>query len=780
MNKVPTYDELKEQVAAYEARLRNAEAAPPTFTAPGSSEHVLRLLAHNLPQLVWIASADGTPIWLNERFLEFMGHPADALSDACLARLHHPARIEHVRSHYRACITAGVPCEGEVQLMGPDGRYHWFLSRAVPLRDEHGTIINWLGTHTDITEQHRSQEERRLSDEKYRAIISSSDDAIISKDLQGIITSWNKGAERIFGYTEEEMIGEPLLRLIPPELHYEEVDILARIGRGERVDHFETVRMNARGERLHVSVTISPLRDEHGVVSGASKVARDITAQKHAIDRIRESEEKFTTMFRNAPVGIVLTDATTGAIVDANPAFMAMIGRNMEDLLSMDLLDNAVHRQPEQRARVMSLLMEQGQLRDEEVTLYDRDGHMKKVLLNATSVQIGTKPHMLVHVEDITARKEAELALRQADRRKDEFLATLAHELRNPLAPLSNALQLLDLAGDDPEVGEQARRMMARQLEHMVHLVDDLMDLSRITRGVIDLRLATLDLGSILAQAVEATRPQIDRQGHTLELSPLTQACWVKGDGTRLVQVFSNLLSNAAKYTDPGGRITLSAMCKGDQAVISVRDTGIGIAATEIDRVFDMFAQLEPNSTRSRSGLGIGLSIVKQLVALHGGDIRVDSEGLGHGSVFEVILPLVPAPKRGDDDDRGEGWEAHCLRILVTDDNTDAALMLALVLRKLGHVVRTVHNGHDALATLEVFRPDVVFLDIGMPDMDGYETCRRMRVSEAGRSAHIMALTGWGQDEDKRLAREAGFDQHLVKPVGRRILLDALARVPVG
>lgn len=777
MKEAPTYDELKRQVALYEARLRTVGA---TTGAPGVTEHVLRLLADNLPQLVWIASADGTPIWLNKRFLAFMGDPADALSDARLARLHHPARITHVRSHYRACIAAGIPCEDEVQLMGPDGGYHWFLSRAVPLRDEHGAIINWLGTHTDITEQHRSQEERRLSDEKYRAIISSSDDAIISKDLQGIITSWNKGAERIFGYTEEEMIGQPLLKLIPPELHHEEVDILERIGRGERVDHFETVRMNARGERLHISVTISPLRDEHGRVSGASKVARDITAQKHAIDRIRESEEKFTTMFRNAPVGIVLTDAATGAIVDANPAFMAMLGLDLEELRSIDLLASGVHRHPEQRERVMTLLTEQGHLRDEEVTLYDRQGRRKEVLLNATPVQVGPKPHMLVHVEDITARKEAELALRQADRRKDEFLATLAHELRNPLAPLSNALQLLDLAGDDPATGEQARRMMARQLEHMVHLVDDLMDLSRITRGVIDLRLTTLDLGNILAQAVEATRPQLDRQGHALDVSPPGQACWVKGDGTRLVQVFSNLLSNAAKYTDPGGRIRLSATCKGDQATITVRDNGIGIAATQLDRVFDMFAQLEPNSARSRSGLGIGLSIVQQLVTLHGGTIRADSPGLGHGSTFEVVLPLIAAPTPGSGDDRNEGSEGRGLRILVTDDNTDAALMLALVLRKLGHAVRTVHNGHDALAALEGFRPDVVFLDIGMPEMDGYETCRRIRRSDTGRSAHIVALTGWGQEEDKRLAREAGFDKHLVKPVARRTLLDALADIATG
>jgi PAS domain S-box-containing protein len=617
----------------------------------------------------------------------------------------------------------------------------------------------------------------RTGGEHYRLIVDSSDDAIISKDLNGIITSWNKGAERIFGYTEQEILGKSIKTLIPLEQHPDEDGILSKIRRGIRIEHYETVRLRKDGSSVDISLTISPIKDERGEIIGASKVARDISAQKRAMDRIRESEEKFTTIFNESPVGAVLTDAATGRMIDANRAFLDLCGFSLEELKGRIAFEIDMHRDPEEHKRIMEQLGREGFLRDLEVRIYHRSGRPIDTLLNAAVVTIAGERQMLVHVEDITERKNTEVALREADRHKDEFLATLAHELRSPLAPLGNALQLLELATDDPAISAQARSMMSRQLGHIVHLVDDLMDVSRVSRGVVELRKVPVDVRSSLVQAIEATRPMIDQQGHRLELELTAEPLWVEGDSTRLVQIFSNLLNNAAKYTDPGGVITVHSSIKGGQVVVSVGDTGIGIDPRQLEKVFDMFAQLETALTRKHGGLGIGLNIVKNLVEMHGGTIMVHSEGWGRGSLFTVCLPLnVPARTDGPENHVPRD-QAERLRILVVDDNVESAVTLSMVLRKMGHDVRAVHSGKDAIVEVPIFKPHMVFMDIGMPHMDGYEACRRIRAGEEGRDVFMAALTGWGQEGDKRLAQEAGFDLHVVKPIGRDSLSNILRTV---
>jgi signal transduction histidine kinase/CheY-like chemotaxis protein len=357
--------------------------------------------------------------------------------------------------------------------------------------------------------------------------------------------------------------------------------------------------------------------------------------------------------------------------------------------------------------------------------------------------------------------------LRNADRRKDEFLATLAHELRNPLAPIRNALHIMQLAGDDTATIEQARTMMERQLRQMVRLIDDLLDVSRITRGKLDLRKERVELSAVIGNAVDTTRPLIEAAGHSLTVSLPPHPVYLDADPMRLAQVFSNLLNNAAKYTDRGGRLWLTAAHDASDIVIHVRDTGIGIPSEALSTVFDMFAQVDRSLEKSQGGLGIGLTLVKRLVELHGGTVEARSEGPGKGSEFITRLPIVPArktPRKLQSDGVRSQPHMSC-RILIADDNRDAAESMSMLLRMMGNEVRTVHDGFQAMEEASAFRPDVMLLDIGMPRMNGYDVARAIRAQRWGAGMLLVALTGWGQDDDKRRADEAGFDQHFTKPV---------------
>jgi two-component system CheB/CheR fusion protein len=387
-------------------------------------------------------------------------------------------------------------------------------------------------------------------------------------------------------------------------------------------------------------------------------------------------------------------------------------------------------------------------------------------------------------VLNITDRKRVEQALREtaerleaADRRKDEFLATLAHELRNPLAPIRNALHFMQLKSSrDPEL-QSARDMIDRQVRHMVRLVDDLLDVSRVTLGQIRLQNEVLSLGLVLTNAIEVSRPLIDAGRHSLLLELPEESLYVEGDSTRLSQVFQNLLNNAAKYTPPGGKITVSVERDGNEALIRVRDTGVGIPPSMLSRVFEMFAQVDRARSLGQGGLGIGLALAQQLVQMHQGRIEVSSPGEGCGSEFTVHLPLhsvpvvVNAPRLAS----LVPSNAPLRRVLVADDNIDAAESLCLNLQVLGHETRAAFDGEEALTLAREFQPDVVFLDIGMPKLDGYEACRRLRAEPWAHGMTLVALTGWGQAEDRRRTLEAGFDYHLVKPADPTLVTKIVA-----
>jgi signal transduction histidine kinase len=382
-------------------------------------------------------------------------------------------------------------------------------------------------------------------------------------------------------------------------------------------------------------------------------------------------------------------------------------------------------------------------------------------------------------VAERTAALEATTAeLQDADRRKDEFLAMLAHELRNPLAPIRTAVQLLRLKELGAAQRARARDVIERQVEHLVTLIDDLLDVSRITRGMITLQRERVLVGAIVARAVETARPAIDAQGHALTLDLPDELITVDGDQTRLTQVLANVLHNASKFMDPGGRIHLTVSRDDGYVAISIADTGVGIPQDLIPRVFDLFTQVHTQPDRAQGGLGIGLALVRRLVEMHGGTVTARSQGPGTGSEFVVRLPTLAAeavPPQSQSRAAAAAVTPRC-RILVVDDNHDAAESLSLQLQFAGHDVRSAHDGIEAIDVASAFHPEIVLLDLGMPRLDGYDTAREIRLRPWGKAATLIALTGWGQQQDRSRTSAAGFDAHLVKPVGESELFDAIAR----
>ena len=485
------------------------------------------------------------------------------------------------------------------------------------------------------------------------AIVETSDDAIVSKSLDGIIQTWNAGAERIFGYTAAQAVGRHISLIIPRERLKEEDLIMQRLRAGERVDHFETERVHREGRIIPVSLTISPIKDDAGHVIGASKIARDITE-----------------------------------------------------------------------------------------------------------------------------RRRAEQALKDADLVKDRFLATLSHELRNPLAPIRAAAQLIQhKAAADPDL-QQSGAVIDRQLRHMVRLLEDLLDVSRISANKLELRSAPVTIDAIVRAATEASLPMIEEAHHELVVRLPDEPLHLYGDPLRLAQVFSNLLNNAAKYTMPSGRITLRAQRVAGSVRVSVRDEGIGITADALSNIFQMFWQAAPDSDRPHGGLGIGLAISRALVELHGGSIEARSAGPNKGSEFVVTLPLLlqeaPAPLEKP----ARAGVTSKRRLVIVDDLRDSADSLAQLMRIFGHDVTAAYDGVAAITLAARVRPDVMLVDIGMPGMTGHQVCQHIRRQPGGENIFLVAVTGWGQPGDRQLTEAAGFDLHLVKPVDGAALADLIASLP--
>jgi PAS domain S-box-containing protein len=499
----------------------------------------------------------------------------------------------------------------------------------------------------------------------------------------------------------------------------------------------------------------------------ANSISRHASAAEQAEQALRESEQRFKTLTSRAPVGIFQTDEK-GNCLFVNERWCEMAGMSAAQARGQGWA-NALH--PDDRQRVYREwydAAERGTEFANEYRFQTPDGRI--TWLSGSGIALrgdtGKITGYMGTVTDITQLKLAEETLIAADRRKDEFLATLAHELRNPLAPIRNSLEIFKIAPADKELLHGAREIMERQLSHLVRLVDDLLDVSRITRDKLELRKQRVELASILYQAVEACRPLIDSFDQELDMNLTDQPVHLDADPVRLAQVFGNLINNACKYTERNGHISVSAEQLEHEVVVNVKDDGMGIPAEKLQQVFEMFAQVDHSLEQSHGGLGIGLTLAKRLVEMHGGSIQALSDGPGQGSEFIVRLPTRVASGDIESSPSEDALGASGPRkALVVDDNVDSATSLALLLQLSGHETRTAYGGAEAIETAETFAPDLILLDIGMPQISGYDVCRMIRARPWGEKVLIIALTGWGQDEDRRRSKEAGFDGHLVKPV---------------
>jgi PAS domain S-box-containing protein len=532
---------------------------------------------------------------------------------------------------------------------------------------------------------------------------------------------------------------------------------------------------------IHQELADCVLNDPESASSETAQILRDELSalRRDSSEALRASENRVRAVFGQAAVGILIADLS-GRLLEINPRLCQMLERNCEGLYVMTCED-LTH--PDDRSRSKALMQEVAEGKRSEFTVETRylrnNGTWIWVNMAVTPLRDagGRVEQLLGVIEDIHARKTAEEALREADRRKDEFLATLAHELRNPLAPIRNSLDILRLAGSDSGAAERLHETIERQVNQMVRLVDDLMEVSRITRGKIEIRRELIEVAAVVRSAVETSKPLIDEAGHQLAISLPAEPLMLDADPVRISQVLANLLNNAAKYTPNGGQIWLTVRSEGSTVALSVRDAGAGIATEMLSKVFDLFAQADRTYDRAQGGLGIGLTLVRSLVDMHGGSVEAKSDGLGHGSEFIVRLPLAVGRPAVQEQRRTDILceSVAGRRVLVVDDSSDAADSLKMLLQLLGADVQSSTDGVAALEALDSYRPAIVLLDIGMPGMDGYEVARRMRQRSIGQEATLIALTGWGQEEDRRKSKEAGFDHHLVKPVDLGALQALLA-----
>jgi PAS domain S-box-containing protein len=878
----------------------------PAQQALVSSEARLRALAAVASDVVYWMSAD----WSELRLLQGREFIADTSepTQSWLEKYIHPDDRSAVMGHVQEAIRSRGVFELEHRVLRADGTLAWSHSRAIPILDDQGAILEWVGTATDVTSRKQDQERLATQRRHYEAILTNTPDLAYIFDRDHRFVYANEGLLRMWGKTWDEAIGKTCLELGYPDWHAAMHD--------REIDQIVATKQPVRGEvpftgtfgtRIYDYLLV-PVLGENGEVEAVAGTTRDITDRRRTEQALRESEQRLQLALLAGKSATFDWDLRTGH-VSVSSYYTQLHGLSPDETVNYDTWLAAIHPLDRERARLLatdvinagtdwrfdyrlrpsasaerwlssigrferdadsrpirfsgiafdvteSKVSEQalrhakerltqalsaarmaawdwdpetdevttsesfsgifGLLPGEQLTrgadaeqlIYPDDFANHRHVVEAAVRELGDWHHemrvirpidgKIVWLEerahavrdpetgrlkvsglvwDVTSRKELEASLREADRRKDEFLATLAHELRNPMAPIRNAAELLKRSQvADPHL-RTARDIIDRQVRHMVRLVDDLMDVSRITLGQVTLRHERVSLRTILTEALETAAPLIESQRHALVVQLPAEALQIDGDPTRLSQVFQNLLNNAAKYTPAGGQITLRAERQQNEAKISVRDTGLGIAKESQSRVFDLFSRVHPEDLVKTRGLGIGLALAKQLIELHGGRIEVQSAGTGTGSEFTVYLPTLPAATTSHNTSTVEPDSNNVLqrRVLIVDDNQDAGESLGMLLSMQGCSVKVALDGLEALADLESFEPEVVLLDIGMPGMDGYEVARRMRARPLGRAAVLVALTGWGQPEDKRRSAEAGFDDHLTKPVDPGVLSTVLS-----
>jgi PAS domain S-box-containing protein len=640
--------------------------------------------------------------------------------------------------------------------------------------------VLWWGADTVSARERALETANRSREEEaeaFRAIearaaqtLETISDGFVSLDGEWRYTYVNRRAEEIFGKSREDLLGKSAWDLFPEMVGspvYHSMRRAAAEGVPAEVEDHNPVMDRWFSSKIHP--------DPGG---GVGVFFSDITLRKQSEAVVRESEALFRTMGEAVPNFLWMTDSN-GAPIYQNPAWRTYVGMTADEPATGEW---GLMPHPDDLPRLRerwSFALARGEAFRVEARMRRHDGEYR--WFSGRTVPLKDEEGAIVKwvgtLTDIHDLKTAEAALRENDRRKDEFLATLAHELRNPRAPIRNALYLLDRV-DSEEARASAREIIDRQVRHLVRLVDDLLDVSRISRGKLELRLERISAQALVEQALEASRPHIEAAGHTLCLDLPEEPIDVNADPVRMAQVLLNLLNNACKYTPKGGNIWLTLASEGDRCVFRVRDSGIGSAPEVLPDVFQMFSQVSGASPESLGGLGIGLALVHGLVERHGGTVEALSEGKGHGSEFIIRVPLaggVESHAGAEDSTAAAVRTAPTRRILVVDDNRDNADSLAELLRMLENEVETAYDGEEALTAAERFRPEVILLDLGMPKLDGIAVCRRLRRLPWGKDVLVIAQSGWGTASDRQLTQQAGFDAHLVKPIDHDALYELLA-----
>ncbi len=684
---------------------------------------------------------------------------------------------------------------GEISHRTHDGRELQVDASLTLLRDAEGAEAGMVAASRDITERKRSAAEAQRVSALLDTLLRTAPIGFCFLDLDLRFVRINDRLAEFNGISAEAHLGRHASEIVPTladTLRAVTGHILAT---GEAVmnQEFSGETPATTGMTRFWNQSWYPVRDGAGEILGFGAIVEDITERKQSETILHESETRMRLATEATAVGIWEWNVHTNTMRwDAQMFRIYGIAPTPDGLVAYTDGSGAVLPEdlPESERILQNTVRLAGQSRREFRIRRRHDAEVRVIeAVETARTNAQGKTQWVVGTNlDVTDRKAAEIQLlrlasdlSEADRRKDEFLATLAHELRNPLAPIRNGLQLMKMAGVPAVDVEQTRSMMERQLTHMVGLIDDLLDVSRITLGKLMLRKEHVPLTAVVSSAVEAIRPLVEQLGQKLTVTLPQQPLVVDADLPRLSQVFLNLLSNAAKYSDPGGHIQMNVQRQGSDVVVSVKDTGIGIAADQLPRIFQMFTQVDQSSEKARGGLGIGLTVVKRLVEMHGGRVEAKSEGPGKGSEFVVRLPIIiEVSKPHASGDEEEKPVKSSLRVLVVDDNRDSADSLALMLRVMGNDTQRAYDGQDGVDVAARFRPDVVLLDIGLPVLNGYDACRRIRGEPWGKGVVLIAMTGWGQDEDRRRSLEAGFDHHLVKPLDPRALMKMLAELQVA